>query len=157
MCITREKREALMQYPTYQADGWPIGSGIVESGNKVVMQARLKGAGMRWEDSHVNPMLALRTSVCNDRWDEMWQQVSHERLQRRKQRRVQRACARLAPVCYDVLLVWHRARPCPSPIPVACSPRSSEPAATLPGSSRPSAHHPWKRSPACRPKLSAKR
>jgi hypothetical protein len=35
-----EKRESRMQYPQYQAHGWPIGSGMVESGNKVVMQAR---------------------------------------------------------------------------------------------------------------------
>src|ERR1700730_3648548 len=28
------KREALMQYPSYQQQGWPIGSGMVESGNK---------------------------------------------------------------------------------------------------------------------------
>ena len=42
------KREERMQYPQYQQDGWPIGSGIVESGNKVVIQARLKGAGMRF-------------------------------------------------------------------------------------------------------------
>jgi hypothetical protein len=42
------KREERMQYPQYQQDGWPIGSGIVESGKKVVMQARLKGAGMRF-------------------------------------------------------------------------------------------------------------
>src|SRR6266700_1497231 len=41
------KREAHMQYPTYQAAGWPIGSGSVESANKVVVEARLKGAGMR--------------------------------------------------------------------------------------------------------------
>ncbi|MDQ6659489.1 MAG: hypothetical protein M3Z24_00825 [Chloroflexota bacterium] len=49
-----EKREARMQYPQYQSQGWPIGSGIVESGNKVVMQARLKGAGMHWA-----PLLAM--------------------------------------------------------------------------------------------------
>ena len=53
-----EKREARMQYPHYQAAGWPIGSGMVESGNKVVMQARLKGAGMHWAPAHVNPLLA---------------------------------------------------------------------------------------------------
>src|SRR5712692_7720921 len=41
------KREAHMQYPIYQAAGWPIGSGSVESANKVVVEARLKGAGMR--------------------------------------------------------------------------------------------------------------
>src|SRR5205807_5247625 len=42
-----QKREAHMQYPTYQAAGWPIGSGSVESANKVVVEARLKGTGMR--------------------------------------------------------------------------------------------------------------
>src|SRR6266581_6757491 len=34
-----QKREAHMQYPTYQAAGWPIGSGSVESANKVVVEA----------------------------------------------------------------------------------------------------------------------
>ncbi len=34
------KRVSLMQYPEYQRDGWPIGSGMVESANKVVVQAR---------------------------------------------------------------------------------------------------------------------
>ena len=53
-----EKREARMQSPHSQAAGWPIGSGMVESGNKVVMQARLKGAGMHWAPAHVNPLLA---------------------------------------------------------------------------------------------------
>jgi hypothetical protein len=39
-----EKRSALMDYPTYRQQRWPIGSGSVESANKRVMQARLKGA-----------------------------------------------------------------------------------------------------------------
>ena len=42
-----QKREAHMQYPTYQEADWPIGSGSVESANKLVVEARLKGAGMR--------------------------------------------------------------------------------------------------------------
>ncbi len=42
-----QKREAHMQYARYQAAGWPIGSGSVESANKLVVEARLKGAGMR--------------------------------------------------------------------------------------------------------------
>jgi len=41
-----QKRVGDMNYPEYQRAGWPIGSGIVESGNKLVMQARLKGASM---------------------------------------------------------------------------------------------------------------
>ena len=36
-----QKREAQMQYPAYQAAGWPIGSGSVESANKVVVEARV--------------------------------------------------------------------------------------------------------------------
>jgi hypothetical protein len=40
------KREQQMQYPLYQQLGWPLGSGSVESANKSVVQARLKGAGM---------------------------------------------------------------------------------------------------------------
>jgi hypothetical protein len=69
-----EKRVAQMQYPHFQAEGWPIGSGMVESANKVVLEARLKGAGMHWSRASVNPLLTLRNAVCNDRWAEAWQQ-----------------------------------------------------------------------------------
>jgi hypothetical protein len=76
------KREALMHYPQFRDQGWPIGSGMVESANKNVVEVRLKGAGMHWERSHVNPMLALRTAVCNERWQERWRQaLTHHRKQ----------------------------------------------------------------------------
>src|SRR4029434_215935 len=66
------------QYGVFQAEGWPIGSGMVESANKVVVEARLKGAGMHWSRASVNPLLALRNAVCNARWAETWQQsVTH--------------------------------------------------------------------------------
>lgn len=90
-----QKRSKRMQYPLYRAVGWPIGSGIVESGNKVVMQARLKGAGMHWAPSHVNPMLALRTAACNDRWDEAQQQLRTYRREQRHLRRQHLALQRL--------------------------------------------------------------
>src|SRR6266566_6697992 len=67
-----QKRETHMQYPMYQEAGWPIGSGSVESANKLVVEARLKGAGMRWGRQNVNPMLVLRNAVCNRRWNETW-------------------------------------------------------------------------------------
>jgi hypothetical protein len=47
-----------MQYPRYQAQDWPIGSGMAESGHKQGMQVRLKGPGMHWHPGNVNPMLA---------------------------------------------------------------------------------------------------
>ena len=72
-----------MQYPEFRRNGWPIGSGMVESANKNVVEARLKGTGMHWERSNVNPMLALRTAICNDRWQEMWKKAlkHHRKLQ----------------------------------------------------------------------------
>ena len=70
-----KKREKQIQYPTFQAQGWPIGSGIVESGNKLVVEARLKGSGMHWADQHVNPMLAMRNIICSNRWNEEWSKI----------------------------------------------------------------------------------
>lgn len=70
-----EPRLAQLQYPTFRAAGYPIGSGIVESANKVVVQDRLKGSGMHWAPASVDPMLALRTVACADRWDEAWPQI----------------------------------------------------------------------------------
>ena len=70
-----EKRRNQILYPEFQAQGWPIGSGIVESGNNVVMEARMKGAGMHWADKHVNPILAIRNILCSDRWKEDWPKI----------------------------------------------------------------------------------
>ena len=82
-----EKREAQMQYPQFQAQGWPIGSGIVESGNKLVVEARLKGSGMHWADKHVNPMLAIRNILCSDRWKEEWPKVAARLRQQNTRKR----------------------------------------------------------------------
>lgn len=76
-----------MQYPTFQSQGWPIGSGIVESGNKLVVEARLTGSGMHWAERHVNPMLAIRNIICSDRWKEEWPKIEAGiRAQRSKKR-----------------------------------------------------------------------
>ena len=82
-----QKREAHMQYPAYQEAGWPIGSGSVESANKLVVEARLKGAGMRWGRQNVNPMLVLRNAVCNREWKQTWETaVTHRQTLRTKLR-----------------------------------------------------------------------
>lgn len=78
------KREAMLQYPQFQAQGWPIASGMVESANKLVVEARLKGAGMHWHRDQVNPMLALRNIVCNDRWQASWPTIAAGLRQRRR-------------------------------------------------------------------------
>lgn len=104
------KRLSQMQYPLFQAEGWPIGSGMVESANKVVMQARLKGAGMHWEEHNVNPMLALRCAISSDRWEETWPQqerYQHDARQFRRQQRVaQRRAARQQRLRLLILRLW---------------------------------------------------
>lgn len=84
-----EKRGAQMQYPQFQAQGWPIGSGIVESGNKLVVEARMKGSGMHWAEGHVNPMLALRNVICSDRWKEEWPKIETRLRQQTRERKTQ--------------------------------------------------------------------
>ena len=68
-------RAEQMAYPAFRAAGWPIGSGMIESGNKLVVEARLKGAGMGWGAGALNPMLARRNAGCNDRWGEAWETI----------------------------------------------------------------------------------
>jgi hypothetical protein len=57
----------MTKYASFRAQGYPIGSGSVESANKLVVQSRMKGAGIRWDASHVNPLLAMRNLACNVR------------------------------------------------------------------------------------------
>lgn len=58
-----------MDYASFSRLGLPIGSGSVESAGKVVVQARLKQAGMRWSRSGAQAMLALRSALLSNRWD----------------------------------------------------------------------------------------
>lgn len=149
-----EKRQALMQYPAFQQQGWPIGSGIVESGNKLVVEARLKGAGMHWKRENVDPILALRNIICSDRWSQAWPQIEKRlRLQAADRRRT--------------LCLKHRQAKQPavstdntslSPViqtSIAASPRPPDTTESVPAVAeflpetgerrRPPADHPWRR------------
>jgi hypothetical protein len=148
-----QKREAQMQYPTFQAQGLPIGSGSVESGHKVVVEPRLKGAGMRWAPDHVNPMVALRNLLCNDRWQEDWPKIAgqrrHQARQRRRALKQQRRAQKTPPPSTP---------PVPQPVPVTTSapplgsappaePKTSPDPAPKSSPYRPAPDHPWRRSP----------
>lgn len=67
-----EQREAQIAYATFRELGYPIGSGIVESANKLVVEDRLKRSGMRWSREQVNPLLALRGSAASGEWHSGW-------------------------------------------------------------------------------------
>jgi hypothetical protein len=61
-----------MDYVRYRQAGYPVGSGSVEAGCKVVVQERMKQAGMRWSRQGAQAMLALRSVLLSERWDEVW-------------------------------------------------------------------------------------
>lgn len=89
-------RRDQIQYAAFQASGYPIGSGMVESANKLLVEARLKGSGMHWARQNVNPMVALRALVCMGAWKQawpcIWQRLHDQVVHRRRQRR-QARCA----------------------------------------------------------------
>jgi hypothetical protein len=76
------KRRSQITYAAFRARGLPIGSGAVESANKQVVEARLKGPGMHWRPENVDPMLALRAAWCSDRWDRSWTELQRHRTTR---------------------------------------------------------------------------
>lgn len=131
-------RLAQIQYAQFRAAGYPIGSGAVESANKLVVEARLKGSGMHWARANVNPMVALRAAACSDRWPEtwarLWQQWGQQRTERHRQRQA----------------VRHPAPPPPPVAPPPGPPRAARAAvARLPlrrsREERPAPDHPWRK------------
>lgn len=63
-----------MDYPSYEAHGWFIGSGAVESACKTVVGQRLKGAGMRWGEPGGDAVCHVRALYRSERgqWDAFW-------------------------------------------------------------------------------------
>ncbi len=64
-----------MDYPTYEANGWYIGSGAVESACKTVVGQRLKGSGMRWSEAGAHAVCHVRALYRSEhsQWTAFWQ------------------------------------------------------------------------------------
>jgi hypothetical protein len=62
-----------MDYPTYRARGWDIGSGPTEAGCKIV-GSRLRGAGMKWWKPQSAQVAALRALLLSNEglWEGFW-------------------------------------------------------------------------------------
>jgi hypothetical protein len=149
-----EKRREMLDYAWYHAKGYPIGSGSVESANKLVVERRLKGTGMHWARAHVNPMVALRTIACSDRWPEAWPQIAHYIRHQYWQDRVSRQTARRPSPGLELLTTLPPHEPVTLPMPSAqealpvplrapLSPPTARKGAKRP--SRPPPDHPWRR------------
>lgn len=62
-----------MQYGTFRAKGYFIGSGVVEAGCETVIGGRGKQSGMFWSESGAENILALRCIHSSSRLEEFWQ------------------------------------------------------------------------------------
>ncbi len=133
------KRRAQIAYADFLAAGYPIGSGAVESANKLVVEARLKGSGMHWARPNVNPMLALRSALGSDRWDEAWAVIRAEQQRQAAERRALRCTAKQTAA----------ATPPPAAPPAPSPEQQRRQVARLAlrrrGHGPPAADHPWRK------------
>ncbi|MBK8904206.1 MAG: hypothetical protein IPM53_23705 [Anaerolineaceae bacterium] len=135
-----QRRAEMIDYPHFQNQGYPIGSGSVESSHKGVVHSRMKQAGMRWAESHVDPMLTLRNWVCNGRWSEGWSQVASYYWQQQRQE-FQELGRRQRPTSPPITFADVTVRETPvvkEDLPVV-APQENPPAY------KPAADHPWRR------------
>ncbi len=65
-----------MQYLEMREEGFPIGSGMVESACKQ-FRARLAGSGMRWSRAGLERLLPIRAAIMSQRFDDLWQKAYH--------------------------------------------------------------------------------
>jgi hypothetical protein len=69
-----ETHQYRMHYPTFRAEGFPIGSGSTESAVKQYKH-RFCGPGMRWSRHGVRRMAVIRSSVLDKSFDALWRAV----------------------------------------------------------------------------------
>ncbi len=69
-----EHNKRRMDYLELRAAGWPIGSGMVESGGKQ-FKARLTGPGMQWSRGGVERLIPIRAALLSHRFEACWQTV----------------------------------------------------------------------------------
>lgn len=131
-----EKRKEQLRYAAFRAGGYPVGSGIVESANKAVVEARLKGRGRHWARKNVDPMLALRCAIANRRWSETWDALAPDLAHH--YRPSPRAATTSLAVASDPVDE-------PPTLPALPPPLPAIPPKIVDG--RPTDAHPWKRFP----------
>ena len=71
-----------MQYPSFQGEGLPIGSGVVESGVRRIINLRLKGTSMFWQPDRAEQILCLRCQIKGGQWEDfvkttLWEWASN--------------------------------------------------------------------------------
>lgn len=67
-----QNRLECLDYPRALKLGLPIGSGMIESGHRHVLHARLKKAGAAWLVDSADQIAHLRVLRANQQWESLW-------------------------------------------------------------------------------------
>lgn len=74
-----ERNRSLMQYDDCLANGYPIGSGVVEGACRHLVKDRMELTGMRWCIHGAQAMLSLRSVLLNEDWNKFHTyRIEHE-------------------------------------------------------------------------------
>jgi len=68
------EQQRRMNYLELREEGYPIGSGTVESGCKQ-FKARFAAAGMRWNRDNLENLLPIRSAIMSQRFDPAWDSI----------------------------------------------------------------------------------
>lgn len=69
-----------IRYHSFKRQQCPLGSGMIESACKWLIQQRFKGVGMRWSEDGFNHLLHLRLDWVNHRFDSLFPHVSIQQI-----------------------------------------------------------------------------
>lgn len=66
------KNRDAMRYDVFRDKGYFIGSGVVEAACRTIVCQRFKCSGMHWSQVGLKHLLAIRTAILSNRYDEFW-------------------------------------------------------------------------------------
>jgi hypothetical protein len=74
--LDRHGEEGHLEYATFRHRGLPLGSGAIESAIRRVINLRLKGNSIYWEEENAEAMLVLRGLVLSGRWNDVFAKIT---------------------------------------------------------------------------------
>jgi hypothetical protein len=73
--LVRHSEAGRLRYDCFRCRGVPLGSGAIESTIRRVLNLRLKGTSLFWEEANAEAVIQLRAAVLSGRWEERLEQT----------------------------------------------------------------------------------
>jgi hypothetical protein len=74
--VDRHGEDGHLDYATYRRRGLPMGSGAIESAIRRVINLRLKGNSVFWDEDNAEGMLQIRGLALSGRWDQTFAKIT---------------------------------------------------------------------------------